>query len=95
MAADPAGSGPAAKRPRVEDVLQQTAPREQLLISELMGWRGSSNQDSMSLLGGVSTGVTATTGCVSGLGGPGRVCKLWGGQGACRRDQHIPHRFRL
>ncbi|KAG2433563.1 hypothetical protein HYH02_012680 [Chlamydomonas schloesseri] len=58
-----AAGGPAAKRPRVEDVLQQHAPREQLLVSELMGWRGSQQEPSAmgaSLLG------TATTAAAGG-----------------------------
>ncbi|EFJ42810.1 hypothetical protein VOLCADRAFT_119279, partial [Volvox carteri f. nagariensis] len=52
-------AGPASKRPRVEEVLQQHAPREQLLVSELMGWR-SSSQEPLSTLGtgAVSNGST-------------------------------------
>lgn len=47
---DAPGAGPAAKRPRVEYVLQQHAPGEQLLVSELMGW-GHSSQEPLSTLG--------------------------------------------
>lgn len=58
-----AAGGPAAKRPRVEDVLQQHAPREQLLVSELMGWRSSQQEPSAmgaSILG--NNAVAAVTG---------------------------------
>ncbi|GIL92476.1 hypothetical protein Vretimale_19347 [Volvox reticuliferus] len=57
--ADAGGSGPATKRPRVEDVLQQHAPREQLLVSELMGWRGSS-QEPLSTMGTVAASIGLT-----------------------------------
>ncbi|GLI69247.1 hypothetical protein VaNZ11_013823 [Volvox africanus] len=51
--------GPATKRPRVEEVLQQHAPREQLLVSELMGWRGSS-QESLSTMGTAAASIGLT-----------------------------------
>ncbi|GIL51713.1 hypothetical protein Vafri_7649 [Volvox africanus] len=51
--------GPATKRPRVDEVLQQHAPREQLLVSELMGWRGSS-QESLSTMGTAAASIGLT-----------------------------------